>query len=697
MKKLGLCSRVWIFFFVACNAAWLGAQDAEFRPLFDGRTLQGWHGNNPHTTARASETERQSAIDQQQEAFQEHWSVDKGDLVNDGSGPYATSNEQFGDIELLIDYKTVAKADSGIYLRGTPQIQIWDSTEAGGKWERGANFGSGALFNNQKGAPGQLPLRLADKPFGEWNHFRILQIGSRTWVELNHQLVVDGAIMENYWDKERITPLPARGPIHLQTHGGEIRWKNLVVREIGTAEAISRLRGDDAKYGFTSIFNGRDLTGWTGATADYQVAAGAIVCQPGKGGVLFTEEEYENFVVRLEFKVPPGGNNGLAIRYPGQGRPSYDGMCELQVLDDDAEKYAQLDPRQYHGSVYGIAPAHRGYLKPAGQWNFQEVTVDGSRIKVELNGTVIVDVDVSTITEFKDDRPHPGKNLTRGHFGLAGHNDPVMFRNIAIKRLPRTPRRQPRELEAALKFHSGFQGTADASRSSGDGKIYTAESTSRKNSQPGIGLDAVTIAEGAGVQGDALRFSAKTKEIVFYSTNEVNYRQQDWSGSVSLWLKLDPDQDLEPGFCDPIQITQRGWNDAALFVDFDKELPRDFRLGVFSDLDFWNPQGTEWEKIPVAERPMVVVKNPPFAADKWTHVCFTWENINASDGRDAVAKLYLDGVFKGAIQRPMKFTWEPDRVATMIGLSYIGLIDELKTFDRALTAEQVSRLFELRG
>ncbi len=412
--------------------------DAGFQQLFNGKNLDGWHGDNPHTTAKAPADQRAAAIAAQQADFQAHWSVDQGELVNDGHGPYATTDETYGDIELVLEYKTVPLADSGIYLRGTPQVQIWDTTEAGGKWDRHADKGSGGLFNNRAGTPGQLPVVLADKPFGEWNQVRIVQIGARTWVELNEQLVVDGAIMENYWDKDRVTPLPSRGPIHLQTHGGEIRWRKLAVRPIAAEEANAKLRQLDADGDFTSVFNGRDLAGWTGAVDDYEVQQAAIVCKPGKGGVLFTEEIYDDFVVRLEFKLPPGGNNGLAIRYPGKGRAAYDAMCELQVLDDAAEKYAKLDPRQYHGSVYGVAAAHRGYLRPAGEWNYQRVTVQGSTIQVELNGTVIVDADVSQIKEYKDGAAHPGLGLTRGHFGFAGHNDPVMFRQIAIKRLPKS-------------------------------------------------------------------------------------------------------------------------------------------------------------------------------------------------------------------------------------------------------------------
>ena len=406
---------------------------AGFRALFNDANLDGWHGNNPHDTNKAPKQKRGEEVAAQQESFKSHWSVEDGVLVNDGHGPYCTTNDDYGDIEFLIDYKTVALADSGIYLRGTPQVQIWDSTEAGGKWDINADKGSGGLFNNSKGVPGQLPLVLADKPFGEWNNLRILQLGSRTTVYLNDKRVVDNAIMENYWDPERMTPLPARGPIHLQTHGGEIHWRNIHLREIPAEEANRVLRGEDEAAGFSSIFNGKNFDGWTGAVNEYEVRDGAIVCKQGHGGNLYTEEVYGDFVVRLEFKLPPGGNNGLAIRYPGSGNPAHDGMTELQVLDNTADKYSTLDPRQYHGSIYGQVAAHRGYLRPVGEWNYQEVTVEGSTIVVELNGTIIMKADVSDISEFMGNTSHPGKDLQKGHFGFAGHNDPVMFRNIAIR------------------------------------------------------------------------------------------------------------------------------------------------------------------------------------------------------------------------------------------------------------------------
>ncbi len=408
----------------------LAEPPAGFTPLFNGKNLDGWHTLNPHRKLPADAEKKKAALDEMAKDIEKHWRVENNEIVNDGHGAYLVTDKDYGDIELLIEYKTVARADSGIYLRGTPQVQIWDYTDPK-KFRNGADKGSGGLWNNSPGAKGKDPLVLADKPFGQWNSFRIIQIGARTTVYLNDKLVVDHAIMENYWDRKK--PLPATGPIMLQTHGGEIRWRNLYIREIPADEANAYLqahRGD----GFQSVFNGKDLTGWAGAVDNYEVQDGAIMCKPKQGGVLYTADTYDDFSVSLLFNLPPGGNNGLAIRYPGQGDAAYHGMCELQVLDNTAAKYAKLDPRQFHGSIYAMVAAQRGYLRPPGTWNYQQVTVKGPRITVELNGTIIVDADVSQVTEFMNNRPHPGKDRTSGHFGFAGHRDPVRFKDIAIRK-----------------------------------------------------------------------------------------------------------------------------------------------------------------------------------------------------------------------------------------------------------------------
>ncbi|MBP8259694.1 MAG: DUF1080 domain-containing protein [Verrucomicrobia bacterium] len=422
--------------FLGLSPAAVGGAEAEpppgFVALFNGRDLEGWHGLGHFDPRKlqamnAEERARKRAADL--EDFRKHWRVENGELVNDGNGVYATTDREFGDLELWIDYRTVPQADSGIYLRYNPQVQIWDFTREGGKWSLGADLGSGGLWNNSPGAPGKNPRVLADRPFGEWNRFRILQVGDRTTVYLNGKLVVDHAVMENFWD--RTAPLWARGPIQLQTHGGEIRWRNIFAREIAPEEASLLL----AEPGFVPVFNGRDLTGWQGPIENYEVRDGAIVCRPNKGGVIYYHQEFGDFIARLEFQLPPGGNNGLAIRYPGRGDTAYSGMCELQVLDNEAAKYADLDPRQSHGSAYGMVPARRGFLRPTGQWNYQQVTVQGSTIKVELNGTTILDADLSQVTQFMGNRAHPGKDRASGFFGFAGHSDPVAFRNIRIKAL----------------------------------------------------------------------------------------------------------------------------------------------------------------------------------------------------------------------------------------------------------------------
>jgi acetyl esterase/lipase len=225
---------------------WATAQELNvappgFQALFNGKDLTGWYGCNPHEAEKLSEEKKRANLGKQREEFAKHWSVENGELVNVGTGPYATTEREFGDIELLLEYKTVPKADSGIYLRGTPQVQIWDVNQRFDPKNptRKPHQGSGGLFNNTPNTLGRDPNLVADKPFGQWNTFKIKQIGARTWVTLNTRLVVDGAIMENFWDRSK--PLPAKGPIMLQTHGGEIRWRNIFVRDIPSEEANATL------------------------------------------------------------------------------------------------------------------------------------------------------------------------------------------------------------------------------------------------------------------------------------------------------------------------------------------------------------------------------------------------------------------------------------------------------------------------
>jgi hypothetical protein len=205
-----------------------------------------------------------------------------------------------------------------------------------------------------------------------------------------------------------------------------------------TQEAPSRAASptpNEAEEGFVSLFDGKTLDGWQGSTEGYDARDGILSSKKESGGRLFTIKEYGDFILRFEFNLEPGGNNGIAIRAPMDGRVSRTGM-EIQVLDDDADRYKNLKPYQYHGSIYGMVPAKRGHLKPAGQWNSEEILCQGSHIRVTLNGTVIVDADLAKIDKPMDGNEHPGRFRKKGFVGFIGHRSHVQFRNVRIKELP---------------------------------------------------------------------------------------------------------------------------------------------------------------------------------------------------------------------------------------------------------------------
>jgi hypothetical protein len=198
------------------------------------------------------------------------------------------------------------------------------------------------------------------------------------------------------------------------------------------------LTKQERKAGFEVLFDGRNLEKWVGNKSGYLLKDGAMVVQPhgGSGGNLYTAEEYGDFEFRFEFQLTPGANNGLGIRTPTKGDAAYVGM-ELQILDNEADKYKTLQPYQYHGSVYGVAPSKRGFLKPTGEWNRQTVIAKGDQIKVILNDEVILDVNVREVSKngTADKRPHPGLLNPKGHIGFLGHGDVVKFRNIRVLKL----------------------------------------------------------------------------------------------------------------------------------------------------------------------------------------------------------------------------------------------------------------------
>ena len=256
-------------------------------------------------------------------------------------------------------------------------------------------------------------------------------------------------------------------------------------------------------------------------------------------------------------------------------------------------------------------------------------------------------------------------------------------------------------LASALAFHAPFDGGVDARHAAGDPKLYWSPTFARRaEAQAGLPPTDTVLAPGAGRFGDAVRFTRRGAPVVFYQGGaNMPYAASNWSGTVSLWLSTDPQTDLGIGFCDPIQITPRMWNNGAFFVEFEKgkvagaDVP--FRLGVYADFPVWNPTKRPFEEIPAGERPLVAVDNPPFAKGKWTHIVYTWESFNT--GRtDGIARLYLDGTPRGALSpRQQTFTWDPAETKIALGLNYIGLFDELAVFNRALTGAEVASLYRL--
>ena len=250
-----------------------------------------------------------------------------------------------------------------------------------------------------------------------------------------------------------------------------------------------------------------------------------------------------------------------------------------------------------------------------------------------------------------------------------------------------------------LTFHASFDNGVDADWALGDGRLYTAPSYAEQDQAvPGIGNPSVEVADGAGRFGDALRFTERNRQAIFYRAEDnVAYASENWSGTVSFWLSLDPATDLEPGFCDPIQITDQAYNDAAIWIDFTGENPRQFRLGVFGDLDVWNPDGLSPDAHPGFGGRLVTVDEPPFATGRWTHVAITYDGLNTQRG--GVANLYLDGerLPQASDRIGEPFTWDVDRGAVRLGVNYVGLYDDLSLFSRALSADEVRALHDLEG
>lgn len=405
-------------------------QGEGFTPIFNGKDLTGWQGlvGDPISRAKMSPKKLSTLQKKANAEMAANWSVKDGAIVFNGAGNNLCTVKEYSDFEMFVDWKITKEGDSGIYLRGTPQVQIWDIS----RLDVGAQVGSGGLYNNHVNR--STPLTVADNKVGEWNTFHIIFTGDKVTVWLNGELVTDNTVFENYWDAAK--PIFDKGAIELQAHGTDLQFRDLYVREISASDY--NLTEEEKSEGFVSLFNGRNLNGWVGDTISYKAQDGCILVTTGNdfGGNLYTKDEYADFIYRFEFQLTPGANNGLGIRTPLEGDAAYVGM-ELQILDNIDPIYANLKPYQYHGSVYGVIPARRDFQNPVGEWNYEEVVVQGTHVKVTLNNTVIVDGDIAEARDngTMDHKDHPGLKNTKGHIGFLGHGSVLRFRNIRIKTL----------------------------------------------------------------------------------------------------------------------------------------------------------------------------------------------------------------------------------------------------------------------
>ncbi|AQT68675.1 hypothetical protein STSP2_01845 [Anaerohalosphaera lusitana] len=394
-----------------------------FKALFNGKSLAGWkkHDNLPSGPGGK-------------------WYVEDGAIVGmqhpPKKGGFLVTEESFEDYELLLETKIDWPFDSGVFLRVGPEGKSHQVTL---DYRPGGQIGS-IYCPWTHGRVHAVPDSLDLFKRGEWNKIRIVCEGEPARIKfwLNGEMVTD------FQHTEQTTAgIPEEGGIALQVHpGGEgyedskAMFRNIFVRRIESESKMNELTADEKEQGFDLLFNGKDLTGWVGNKASYGVENGILFCRKGTGRNIYTEDTYDNFVLRFDFRLQPGTNNGLGIRTPASGDAAYVGM-ELQILDNTADKYSNLKPYQYHGSVYGVIPAKRGYLNPVGEWNRQEVIADGYDIKVILNGETILDGNIKEASEGGtiDGRDHPGLLNESGHIGFLGHGDFVEFKNIRIKEL----------------------------------------------------------------------------------------------------------------------------------------------------------------------------------------------------------------------------------------------------------------------
>jgi len=251
------------------------------------------------------------------------------------------------------------------------------------------------------------------------------------------------------------------------------------------------------------------------------------------------------------------------------------------------------------------------------------------------------------------------------------------------------------ELKRGLTLHASFDRQLDADFARGDAACYSVQGRDLTKAAP---TNDVRLAPDAGRFGGALHFTKKNNfRPAFKDGGVLGYNAKSWNATVSVWLRLTPDEDLEPGYCDPVQIVGDDSKKGFIFLEWSKdETPRYFRYAIRPLFQIWNPNNVQWDQIPFDKRPMVQVARAPFSRDQWTHAVFTLENVN-DKSKPQRGQLYLNGQLQGAIENwELTFDWDPSRVLLVLGASYVGHLDDLAVFNRALTGNEVRQVFELK-
>ncbi len=372
----------WIGFLLLASAAGAAENFGYRTALFNGHDLDGWIVTGCDAV------------------------VENGVLLLKAGDGLVRTNERHGEFVLELDWKARRESnyDSGIYIRADLPVgkSPWPARNQ-------INLKEGDEGHLLGVAGGQGAGKIKR---GDWNHFKITAQGDTAELEINGAKAWSATGLNN-----------VDGYIALQSEvdgGGQFEFRNIELTDLD----------------YKPLFNGHDLAGWIGDTKGYAVEDGALVCPQKGGGNLYTEGEFSDFSFRFDFKLSSGGNNGVGIRTPTKGDAAFVGL-EVQILDDGADVYKSIQPWQAHGSIYGVVPAKRGFLKPVGEWNHEEIVAKGRRMIVILNGTMIVnaDLDVAARGGTIDHKPHPGLTNEKGHIGFLGHGARIEFRNMRIKEL----------------------------------------------------------------------------------------------------------------------------------------------------------------------------------------------------------------------------------------------------------------------